>query len=57
MKEQRFTMYCEQQPPSTEQPDVIIWRQPTPPSNPPDPNPPLEPTKKMVDRPKKQTQW
>ena len=51
MDELGFAVYCEKQPPSTGKPDVIIRREPTPPAN---PNPPLEPTKKMVDPPTEQ---
>jgi outer membrane biosynthesis protein TonB len=51
MEELRFAVYCEKQPPSTGTSDVIIRREPTPPAN---PNPPLEPTKKMVDPPTEQ---
>lgn len=56
MSEERYVMYCEQQPPSKLPPDVIERKEPTPPGNPPSSNPPLEPTKKTVDRPKKQAQ-
>jgi hypothetical protein len=54
MKEQGFTMYCEKQPPSIGQPDIIIRRQPTPPDTPRHPDKPVEPIKKMVDQPKEQ---
>jgi hypothetical protein len=44
MTQQRFIVHCEKQPPFPDDPDDIIWRQPTPPSNPSDPKRPPETT-------------
>jgi hypothetical protein len=43
MTQQRLSAYCERQPPFPDDPDSIIWRQPTPSPN-PDPNGPSETT-------------
>lgn len=52
MSEERYIMYCEQQPPSKLPPDIIERKEPATPRSPPAPCPPPDPSKKMIDPPK-----